>query len=361
MMLPKLLFYNFQSWRVKKFIEIQKNGWWKKTSKSTEETKTETASSEAGNATAASSSENSEGEKNMSETGSAESGCASATAEHDDENKTLKNIEVGEELKKFTEASNKEEREKCFRNRFWDRERNKADVSELMRKKKAFDKIELVNFDILQWFCDKWLSDMDTSAIGKKNKLEFYLWLEANYMEHLIAHQKHKTGHFTGAFSRIKKEAKLQGILKVLNCFGKLAVSVIGVLSISNFSLIINELKEFIQAAEISTRVKVFGGVGLAIFLGGFLWYVFYLLMESEHKRQKNVVMDNKGTWLRHQEAIAGYQKEMLEYIWETGSYSNDLLDVNRDRRLMSNMENVWLRNANKFQENMNKHKLTDG
>lgn len=361
MMLLKLLFYSYQSWRVRIFIEIQKNGWWKKRLKSTKKKKTETVSSEENNLAVTSSSQNNEGKKKMSETGSTEHGCASATAEHVEENKTFKNIEIQEELKKFIETQNKTEREKCFRGRFWDRERNKADASELMRRKKAFDKIELINLDILQWFCDKWLSDMDTSAIGKKNKLEFYLWLEANYMEHLIAHQKHKTGHFIGAFSRIKKEAKLQGIIKVLNCFGKLAVSVIGVLSIAKFSLIINELKEFIQATEISTRVKVFGGVGLAIFLGGFLWYVFYLLMESEHKRQKNVVTDNKGTWLRHHEAIAGYQKEMLEYIWETGSYSTDLLNVNRDRRLMSAMEDVWLRNANRFQENMNKQKLTDG
>ena len=46
----------------------------------------------------------------IQETGSTERGCASATAEYVDENKTLKNIEIEEELKKFAETQNKTER-----------------------------------------------------------------------------------------------------------------------------------------------------------------------------------------------------------------------------------------------------------
>lgn len=99
MILLKLLFYSYQSWRVRIFIEIQKNGWWKKRLKSTEKKKTETVSSEEDNLAVTSSSQNNEGKKKMSETGSTEHGCASATTKYDDENKTLKNIGIEEELK----------------------------------------------------------------------------------------------------------------------------------------------------------------------------------------------------------------------------------------------------------------------
>lgn len=350
-MLLRLAIYGIQSYRAKKFIEIQKNGMWKKSSKPKEEVKSPSFA------------ENSETKFSSTTTGDKEEHVPQEGKEEKQEESAEYNSEKNmylNELKKCLENPERKEREKCFRDRFWDRGQNKANVSELMRRKKAFDQIELVNLDILQWFCDKWLGDIDESGVDKDTKLEFYLWLEANYMEHLIAHQKHKKGHFVSALSRIRKEARLQGVQKVLSCLGKMGATFVGIFSIANLNEVIVCLKGFIQAETISLEVKIFGGIIIVVFFASFLWSVFSLFMKTEYGRRKSEVTNNKETWLRHHEVIVGYQNEMLDYIWGIGCYTACLLDENRDRRLMSNMKDVWNKNAKKFQENMNKQKLTD-
>ena len=264
------------------------------------------------------------------------------------------------QVKKFVDYQKKQsESEQQFFDRFWEREQNKINVSELMRRKKSLSRIEEIDLSIMYWFRDKWLKNGGTSE-----RISFYLWLESNYMGHLIEHQKHKKSHFSSSISRLKKQAKLTGLKQVGTVFLKIislgfagVLSYVSIKDIGEMFANIAEKSEGLDGAV--GAIGVVGVVGVVIF---FLCVFYFVGMfgKTEYGRQKNRLIDNKETWLRHQEAIVNYQKEMLDYIWELGDYNRTMLDENKDMMFMRNIKDVWSKNAGKFQDNMNKQKLID-
>ena len=233
---------------------------------------------------------------------------------------------------------------------FYEQDSNKTKVMERMKKQIALKRIEKINFDILFWFRAKWLGDKSDI---QDDKYKFYVWLESNYMEHLIAHQKHKKGHFSSSLSYLKKEARLGMMNKVVGAFIKFAIFVLSVYSIAEFEYIKNQILTSIKFSEWSKGAKI-GSIAFVLIISLFgIVYFVGLFSKTEYGRQKKRLVASKETWLRHQEAVIGYQKEMLDYIWEIGDYDYMILNANRDRLLMQNIKAVWIENSEKFQRNM--------
>ncbi len=264
--------------------------------------------------------------------------------------------EMDRKYRVYSQSSSRQHAMDGIGARYWESERRKFKSGEYKRSTDSYplERLDHNSLTILADFQRKWLPD----GLGRDDvKEKFYLWMEKNYLEHLIAHQKHKQKHFKNTLKRKRKESRIMGINKVAALASKVTAFIVSVFSIANYEDVISAVTSFFipesGRTPISQLQKIIFIIGILALILIVVYCFVRLFSSTEYEKQKNMVNDNRGTWLRHQEAITNYQKEMMEYLWNIGSYGECVLESNKECMFMYNIKEIWRANAAAFQQNM--------
>lgn len=231
----------------------------------------------------------------------------------------------------------------------------KADLGIRLREReskredlKKINQTEVLEIDnnslyILLCFKKEWTNGGDEKAE------QFFIWFEENYITHLIAHTKNKSQHFFHMRKLIQRKSFKDEGEKLFNILFKCGIPVIG--SVTGTKII----GEIIKIQSKITRWKV-GALEIIVCLVlSVLLYHCWNEITSAILKESIGFEKKKETWLRHQEAISNYQKEMLDYLWNTGVYNHCIDEAEKNQLVQERIMLVWKKNQDRFQGNMSK------
>lgn len=205
--------------------------------------------------------------------------------------------------------------------------------------------IRKIEIGVLEWFKSEWLKDETI------NKRRFYLWMEADYLEHFEQYVKHKNAYFKDLSVQNKYEAYLVGTERMTALIGCIITFFVGKNA--------NKIFRFFSNSTIFKGVYKWPAIVVCVLLAFlilfFLYCRFKTLFKAEYTRRDNLLRQQKETWIRHVEAIANYQKEMFGYLWDLYDYQNCIVPQEKEELFMNNILNVWMNDNMKFQSNMSK------
>lgn len=203
--------------------------------------------------------------------------------------------------------------------------------------------IREIEIGVINWFREVWLEN-ETD----REKIRFYLWLEADYFEHFQQFVKHKNSHFESADIQNKNEVRLALFKWIVLIGGYIITFLAGI----NWS----DILSFVETSTLLKQYKTLKlGIGLflmVIFIVS-LFYIITTFLNVEYLRKDSILRQKKETWLRHVEAISNYQKEMLGFLWNLEGYQTCSSIEEKKKLLMNNIVKVWMKDNNKFQSNM--------
>lgn len=207
--------------------------------------------------------------------------------------------------------------------------------------------IRTIEIGVLEWFESEWLT------CETQEKVRFYLWLKTDYLEHFKQYVHSKNAHFTGISRQNRYEATILVAKKIFALIGWILTFFIG----KNVSAIMVFLKKNLVFTGVYQSLLSIASllIVICIFLG--LWWCFKVFFGAEFTKKENELRDQKETWVRHVEAIGNYQKEMLGFLWDLDGYQGCKGQEEKEKLLMNNILNVWMKDNTKFQSNMSKEK----
>lgn len=85
-----------------------------------------------------------------------------------------------------------------------------------MKRKKKNSTIRESELGVLKWFHDKWLNH------ETPEKVQFYLWLEADYMEHLKQYTSNRDTYFSSEQKQNRSEAFVKLVIFPITGIGTL-------------------------------------------------------------------------------------------------------------------------------------------
>ena len=184
-------------------------------------------------------------------------------------------------------------------------------------------------------------------------KRQFYLWLESNYFEHLLALEKNKKKYFKEAYRQFQYDTKSNLIQKAGRWIVRLLTLGVGAI----VGAYADTIWTWIQTNAASVAAFPLWGKILvllaALFFAAALWYLFHLNFNAEYVKKVAGTDKSRETWLRHSEAIMHYQNEILNYLWDTGVYRQYACRQDKDSLLLERILEFWRNNQQKFQHNM--------
>lgn len=202
-----------------------------------------------------------------------------------------------------------------------------------------------IELGVLEWFKEKWLEE-ETSE-----KVKFYLWLKADYMEHFQQYVYNKYAHFQKMDTQNKYEA--------ISVSGKKIVAIVSYIVTFLLGANVKDLWDYIRQnywLEGQYKWLTIGIILLAaVFVAVFLIWGFMVLFHTELSQKDNTLRQREETWVRHVAAIGSYQREMLAYIWNLETYQNCADQKEKDQLLMEKILDAWIKDNEKFQLNMSK------
>lgn len=205
--------------------------------------------------------------------------------------------------------------------------------------------IRKIEIGVLEWFKQEWLKDETL------NKSRFYLWMEADYLEHFEQYVKNKNAYFKDFSAQNKYEARLAGTKRILTLIGGIITFFIG----KNADKIFQFFSNNAIFKGVYKWLAIAGIVVLVILILLFLYWIFKTFFKAEYTRKDNLLRQQKETWIRHVEAIANYQKEMFGFLWDLEDYENCIVPEEKEKLFMNNILNAWMNDNMKFQSNMAK------
>lgn len=219
----------------------------------------------------------------------------------------------------------------------------------------TFDSIRKSDIDIFSWFEQVWLAG-DRNRDKKTEDIQFFLWLEDSYTEHLIAHNNNKEKYFSRARMWNRYESITQEVSRMTLFVREAAVLLLGTAVGANAGKILNYINNLSVISQMPKGFKIVLTIAVLLLLMTGLICVLRIMIGSEYAKRLSKIEEEKETWLRHGETLMNYQEVLLAYLWNIGifkKYAGQEMRTERDDLLIEEVLKVWKNDMQKFQSNM--------